>query len=206
MRTVEPAGREPRQRRGLPRLERRRACRDLRPHGALGEACERNELAARQDRLRQRAEIVRDEDDHRVRRRLLQILEQRVGGILVHRLRGVEEIDAALGLEGPHVQVAAQLTDVVDADLVADRLEQVDVRVRPALHAVRLADELSREGDGRRALAHAGRSVEEVRVRGAIGERGAQQPLRLGLLRKGLEGVHGSPRRRRRVAGCRPRS
>ena len=38
-----------------------------------------------------------------------------------------------------------------------------------------------------------------------IGEPGAQQPLRLGLLRKGLEGVHGSPPRPPRPHGCRPR-
>ena len=90
---------------------------------ALGEAREGDELAARPDRLGQRAEVVGDEDDDGVRRRLLEVLEQRVGGVLVHRLGAVDEVDAAVGLERPHVQVAAELADVVDADLVADRLD-----------------------------------------------------------------------------------
>ena len=97
----------------------------------------------------------------------------------------VDEVDAAVGLERPHVQVAAQLADVVDADLVADRLDEVDVGMRAALDAAAVPDQLAGERDRGGALADAGRAVEEVRVRRAlVGERGAQQPLRLGLLRK----------------------
>ena len=107
----------------------------------------------------------------------------------------MHEVDAAVGLERAHVQVAPQLADVVDADLVADRLEDVQVRMRAPLDPVAVADQLAGERDRGAPLADAGRPVEEVRVRGPFGERCAQQPLRLGLLRKALEDVHGSPLR-----------
>ena len=111
-------------------------------------------------------------------------------------------IDAALRLERAHVQVVAQRADVADPDLVADRLELVDVRMRVAEHAVGLADQLRRERERRRALADPARAVEEVRVRGrVVGERGAEEALRLGLLRKRLEAVHGSSRRAARAPG-----
>jgi hypothetical protein len=42
-------------------------------------------------------------------------------------------------------------------------------------------------------------------VRGAFGERGAEQRLRFVLLWEGLEGVHGSGRRRLVGAAWRPR-
>ena len=67
--------------------------------------------------------------------RLLEILEQRVGGLGVHQVRAEDEVDAAIGLERPHVQVAPQLADRVDADLVAERLQHVEVGVRAALDA-----------------------------------------------------------------------
>ena len=58
----------------------RRLRSEHRVHGLLGEAVEGHELAARADRLGERPEIVGDKDDHRVRRRLLEILEKGVGG------------------------------------------------------------------------------------------------------------------------------
>src|SRR5207302_4248396 len=67
------------------RSQLRRARADLLAHRPLGKPAERHRLAARADRLRQRAEVFRDEEHHDVRRRFLEILEQRVGGILVHR-------------------------------------------------------------------------------------------------------------------------
>jgi hypothetical protein len=113
----------------------------------------------------------------------------------------VDEVDAALGLERTHVQVAAQHPYVVDPDLVADRLQEVDIGMRSALDARRISDQLRREGDRGRALADARGPVEEVRVRGTLGEPRTQQPLSFGLLRKALEDVHGSPRRPRREDG-----
>ena len=174
---------------------------------ALGEAREGNELAPRPDRVGQWAEVVGDEDDDGVRRRLLEVLEQRVGGVLVHRLGAVHEVDAAVGLERPHVQVAAELADVIDADLVPDRLDEVDVWMRAALDAAVITDQLAGERDGGRALADARGAVEEVRVRGPFVRDGRpQQALCLCLLRKALEGVHGSPLRSPRAGGCRPPS
>ena len=72
-----------------------------------------------------------------VRRRLLEILEQRVGGLLVQRVRAEDEVDAPVGLERAHVEVAPQLADGVDPDLVAERLEHVEVGMRAALDARR---------------------------------------------------------------------
>src|SRR5207237_10446919 len=71
---IEPPRREPRERRPLVLPEPGRAPLDLLAHGPLGEPPERDELAARADRLGQGAEVVRDEEDYRVGRRLLQIL------------------------------------------------------------------------------------------------------------------------------------
>src|SRR5205823_6568071 len=76
---------------------------DLLTDRALREPSKRNELAARPDRLGQRAEVVGDEHDHRVRRRLLEVLEESVRSVLVHRLGGVDEVDAPFGFEGAHV-------------------------------------------------------------------------------------------------------
>jgi len=102
------------------------------------------------------------------------------------------------------VQVAAQLADVVDSDLVPDRLDEVEVGMRAALDAPTVPDQLAGERDCGRTLADSGWSIEEVRVRGAfVGERGTQQPLRLGLLRNVLEDVHGSPRAVQQAAACR---
>ena len=89
------------------------------------------------------------------------------------------------------MQVAPQLADVVDPDLVADRLEHVEVRVRAAGDPVGVAEQLAGERGRGRALSDAGRPVQEVRVRRPIGQSRAEEALRLRLLRKGLEAVHG---------------
>ena len=183
----------------LVRQARRSPC-DLLPHRLLGQPPERDELAARSDRRGQRAEVVGDEHDDRVWRRLLEVLEQRVGGLVVQRVRSEDEVDAAVGLEWPHVQVVAELADRVDPDLVAEGLEQVEVRVRTALDAARVAEQRPREADRGAALADSRRPVEEVRVRRALGEGGVEQAASLGLLRKALEACHAPPSRSRRAA------
>ena len=108
---------------------------DRLPDRGLREAPERNELAAGADRLRQRAEPLGDEDHDRVRRRFLEILEERVGGVLVQRVGAEDQVDAPLALERPHVKVTAQLPHVVDPDLLAQRLEQVEVGMAAPLDA-----------------------------------------------------------------------
>src|SRR5437764_10441168 len=59
--------------------------------------------------------------------------------------------------------------------------------MRPPLDACVIAQQLGREEKRDRALADAGRTVEEIGVRGALGERSRQQALRLVLLRDGGE-------------------
>src|SRR5439155_3075179 len=110
-------------------------------------------------------------------RRLLEVLQERVGSVFVHRLGGEEKVDAPIGLERPHVQVASELANVVDANLVADRLDQIEIRVRTTLDSAPIADQLAGEGQRGGALPDSGRAVEEERVRRVLGERGAQQPL-----------------------------
>ena len=128
-RSRRPAG-HPRER--VERLALQAARGEERLDRALREPPEGDELAARADRRRQQAELVGDEHDHGVGRRLLEILEERVGGVLVHQVRAQDEVDAALGLERAHVQVAAEVADRVDPDLVAERLEHVEVGVDAA--------------------------------------------------------------------------
>jgi hypothetical protein len=72
---VEAAGRDPGERGGLFGGEPGRAPLDLPPDRALGQAPEWDQLAAGADRLGQRPQLVGDEDDHRVGRRLLEVLE-----------------------------------------------------------------------------------------------------------------------------------
>ena len=194
-RTVEPAGGDTRDRGRLGLTEIRRIHAEPVANGALGEPPERDELAARADRLRDRPELVGDEHDRRVERRLLQILQQRIGSVVVEQVSGEQEVHAAVRLERPQVQVVVELADDVDADHVAERLDDPEVRVSAFDDASRRRRAGRPRTRTRPRLADAGWAVEEERVCVAVGERGGEQPLRLGLLRNRCEGLHGSPRR-----------
>ena len=85
------------------------------------------------------------------------------------------------------MQVAAQPADVVDANLVADRLEHVEIRVRPPLDTRVLAEQLGGEEQREVALADAGRAVQEICVRRSLRERGGEEALGLVLLGDGFE-------------------
>src|SRR5205823_742548 len=89
--------------------ELRRAGPDLLAHRPLREAPKRDRLAARADRLGQRADLVGHQHDHRVGRRLLEVLQQRVGGLVVQEMRPEKQVDPPVGLERPHVQVTPHL-------------------------------------------------------------------------------------------------
>ncbi len=119
-------------------------------------------------------------------------------------MRAEDEVDAPVGLEGPHVEVVPELPDRIDPDLVAERLEHVEVGMRTALDTAGVAQEHAREPECRAPLPHSGRPVEEVRVRRALGERGVEQPAGLGLLRKALEACHAPPLRSRPPGSIRP--
>jgi hypothetical protein len=185
---VEPTGGDAGERR---RLLGRQLARPLEhgvAHRPLRQAPKRYGLTARPDRLRERPELVRDEDDDRVLGWLLEVLQQRVRRVLVHQLRFEDDVDAPLRLERPEVQVAPERADVANPDLVAERLEDVEVGMRPAQDAVTLADQLGGEEERRRPLADARRAVEQVRVRRPAGERRAQEPACLRLIAE-LEGL-----------------
>jgi len=85
------------------------------------------------------------------------------------------------------VEVVVQETDVVDPDLVAERLEDVQIRVGAALDALVLAEELGRERDSRAPLPDTRRPVEEIGVRGPFRQRRPEQSLRLGLFWNAIE-------------------
>ena len=67
------------------------------------------------------------------------------------------------------MQVAAQVADRIDADLPAQRFEQVQVGVGPAADSGRIAEQLAGEGERCSSLADTARAVEEIGVRGAFG-------------------------------------
>ena len=173
---------------------------EVRLDRALREPPEAHRLAPRAERLGQRAELIGDEDDDGVVRRLLEILEERIGGVLVHRVRTEDEVDAPVGFERTHVQVTAHLADGIDPNLVAERLEDVEVWVRPPDDPIGVSDQGAREEKGRAALPRSGRPVEQVGVSRPFDEGRSQEALRVLLFRQGLEAVHVPPSRCRSQA------
>ena len=97
------------------------------------------------------------------------------------------EIDPAIGFERPHVEVVAQLANLVDADLVAERLDDVEIWVGEPLDAALVAQQFAGEAQGGAPLSHSRRAVEEVRVRRPFVERGRRAADCVCLLRKALE-------------------
>jgi hypothetical protein len=88
------------------------------------------------------------------------------------------------------VEVAAEVADRVDPDLVAERLEHIEVGMDAATDALRIPKELGGKREGGAALAHSARSVEQVRVRRPVDKGSTEEALGLVLLREGLEAVH----------------
>ena len=185
---VEPAAGDAGERGGLPVRKARRPLREPVAHRRLRETAERDELAARVDRLGQGAQLVRDQRDGGVGGRLLEILEQRIRRVVVEAMRVEDEVDAAVALVRSHVEVVVEGADVVDADELAERLDHVEIGVRAVQHAALVAEQLGRERERRRPLTHAGRAVEQVRVRRPLGEGGCEEALGLLLLRNRREG------------------
>ena len=99
-------------------------------------------------------------------------------------MRAMHEIDAPVGLERPHVQVAPQLADRVDANHLAERVELVEVGMELARRPEQRARERARD----LALADPGRPVEEVGVRRAFAS-AASSSRRLGLLMRSRANV-----------------
>ena len=151
-------------------------------------------LAARQDRGRDLVRLGGREDEHHVRRRLLQRLEQRVECAGRQHVDLVDDVDLALAL-GRHVARAlAQRAHVVDAgvgravdlhhvdrsplgDLTAEVARAAGVRGRPLGTAQRLGQDAGRAG-----LAHAARAGEQEGVMHALLRDGVGQRARDVLL------------------------
>ncbi len=128
-------------------------------------------LAAGANGRRDRPQLVGDEHEDGVGRRLLEVLEQSVGGLSVHRLGREDEIDAPRCLERAHVQVAPECPDIIDADLIADGLEHEQIGMRALLDAAQVAEQLGREEKRRASLTDPGRAVEEIGVSHSLRQR-----------------------------------
>ncbi len=112
-------------------------------------------------------------------------------------MRREDEVDPPVGLERPHVQVAAQLADRVDPDHLAERVELVEVGMRGAGRA----EQLERERAGELPLPDARGPVEEIGVHRPFDDRGVEEALRLVLLARALEPAHApAPRSCRALA------
>ena len=72
------------------------------------------------------------------------------------------------------MQIAPQRPCVVDADLVADRLEQVEIGVRVLLDAAQVAEQLAGKEKRRLALSNPARAVEEIGVSRPLGQSRAE--------------------------------
>ena len=165
-------------------------------------------------------EPVGQQQQHDVVRRLLQRLEQRVGGLVVHGVGALEHEDAEARLERRARRGGDdRLVDVAPQHLVgAARAHPGQVGVRAVLGARARArgirgaagEQLGRDRAGGRALAAPGRAVQQVRVRGAPVGGGAEHGgrVRMGLERG--EGRHGlsvpSPQAPQAGAPPRPRT
>ena len=106
-------------------------------------------------------------------------------------MRALDEIDAPVGLERAHVQIAPQLADRVDADHLAERVELVQVGVELAL----VSSSARANVRATSRLPDARRPVEEIRVRRPLAQRRVEQARGLGVLREAGERAHGPPRR-----------
>jgi hypothetical protein len=81
------------------------------------------------------------------------------------------------------VQVVPQRADVVDADHLPERLEDVEVGMRPSFDASHVTEEGGSEGQRCGSLPDAGRAVQEIGVRGLFRQRRGEQSFGLELLR-----------------------
>jgi len=129
------------------------------------------------------------QDEARMRRRLLERLEQRVEGRIAQHVHFVNDVDFVAAFTGPEAHLLAQLADVVYA-VVAGRVDLDQVEHAPfvdgdaggALVAGALlfgggAVEGLGQDAGGAGLACATRSGEEIRMRDAVLTQGVAQGL-----------------------------
>src|SRR4029453_17994438 len=97
-------------------------------------------------------------------------------------MRVEQQVDTTIGFERPHVEVVMERADLVDANHLAARLDHPEVGMRAPVYPSRVAQPLGGDRAGCGWLAHARRPMEQVRVRGTVGERRLEQALCLDLL------------------------
>ena len=83
--------------------------------------------------------MVGDEHEDAVLRRLLERLQQRVGRLVTEQVGIEDQVHAAICLERPQVEVAAQPPGALDEDALALRLEHEEVGVSAGLDPVGVA-------------------------------------------------------------------
>ena len=144
---------------------------------AVAQRAEAQATAAAADRGRQPARGGADQQQHRARRRLLQHLQQRVGGVAVEVLRAVQHHHAPAALGRRQAQEVGDAADVIDHDLAAqppallvpgalDR-QQIGVRsggdaaehrvggIEAERRGAAAGEQAAGEAEGERRLAHA---------------------------------------------------
>ena len=125
------------------------------------------DLAARAHGGQQPVGLRADQHDDGVGGRLLDRLQQRVLHDLGHRLGVPDQVHAALGGEGPQLDIAPQLAHLVDADLRALRPHLEQIGVAALERALRQPRERTREAPRVRGDAVAGPAEQQVGVRWA---------------------------------------
>ena len=148
-------------------------------------------LAAGKDRRQQTMGTGRDEKEVRLRGRLFERLQQRIGGGFVQPVGGVQDTDPSPALQRPETKLPMQLPDLVDFDKIPVRLDLNHIRMiggvdfrtgraglaglagfgrREAVHS------LSQSQSGQ-PLAHAVGARQEVRMGQAVVNQGLTKDL-----------------------------
>ncbi len=157
-------------------------------HGILlGERAEHELAAARADRRQDAPRLMRDEQEQRALRRLLDEFEKRIGGAAVEIVGAVDDGDAPAAHPGALMKGAGDLAHVVDADLGEMLLgllvplppQQEDVGERHGRDATR-GGMRRRHGERLRGLHRRRRRVRmgQQKARETPGERRLADPLR----------------------------
>ena len=126
--------------------------------------------------------------------------------VVVHAVRVEDEVDAAIALERPHVEVVVERADLVDPDHLAERLDHPEVGVRPRVDAARVAEQRARERlRGRRACRRPRGPWKRYAWAGPSASAASSRRFASRCSGTSAKAAHGSPRRSRRRAACRRR-
>ena len=195
---LDRAVRQPRERPALRSLEAEGGD-EVRLHLRVAQGTELDQLAAGHDRRHDALEPVGDQQEDHVGGRLLEALEQRVGGRVVQELDVGDDEHAVRRREGAQHEVGHDLVHLLLADDVALALDEVQVGVRAAAGTLALRARTAaaaRGDDGHAQLSREGRFAEplragqQVRVAEGVVVHGALEEI-LDTLLPGDEVEHG---------------